>query len=401
MYYQNEVKQLRDAFETYQVVKANTDKIQQWYKNRNMWLLNLSSDSELARLFMKWLLANLKSDSVKSINIDMVWENNVYQAVTYYDPTGSYIAFKLDGYRVSIGSKNAELPSDGDEEVSKNVMRPPPITVRTESIEGRDAVIKLLNRLARVDGHRAGMYYTNTYGDWSRRDMPARPLDSVVLRGDTASVVLNDLKRFLDSEKQYEAIGQPWHRGYIFYGPPGTGKTSFCLALANELSMNLYALSLSSVKSDMKLQQLVASIPANSILVLEDIDVFHVTRDRDSDGEGLTMSGLLNALDGIATPNGLITIMTTNRIENLDEALLRPGRADLTVELNFPDTDQALAAIKRFSPDVFKVKGFPRSEVLKSGVSTAKITGIIKDNLHNDTETLANELNKIFKKEES
>jgi len=59
-------------------------------------------------------------------------------------------------------------------------------------------------------------------------------------------------------------------------------------------------------------------------------------------GEGITLSGLLNALDGVATPHGLITVMTTNHREVLDDALIRPGRVDLDEKIDYATANQAV-----------------------------------------------------------
>ena len=64
----------------------------------------------------------------------------------------------------------------------------------------------------------------------------------------------------------------------------------------------------------------------SGMLLLEDIDVFHAAARRDDDAGSITLSGLLNALDGIATPHGLLTVLTTNTPEVLDHAVVRAGR---------------------------------------------------------------------------
>jgi len=69
--------------------------------------------------------------------------------------------------------------------------------------------------------------------------------------------------------------------------------------------------------------------------LLEDVDVFHSATERDDEGSGVTLSGLLNALDGIATPRGLLTVTTTNDPSALDVAVIRPGRVDLSEQFGY------------------------------------------------------------------
>ena len=77
------------------------------------------------------------------------------------------------------------------------------------------------------------------------------------------------------------------------------------------------------------------------MLLLEDIDVFHAMTERSDDEPGATLATMLNALDGIWTPHGLITVMTTNKKEELDEAVIREGRVDVDEEFTVLDRDQA------------------------------------------------------------
>jgi chaperone BCS1 len=65
----------------------------------------------------------------------------------------------------------------------------------------------------------------------------------------------------------------------------------------------------------------------------------------------VTFSGLLNALDGVRSQEGRILMMTTNHREKLDPALLRPGRADMHVELNYASEKQMRGLFKKFFPD--------------------------------------------------
>lgn len=121
------------------------------------------------------------------------------------------------------------------------------------------------------------------------------------------------------------------------WGPPGTGKTSFILAIAGKLNLNICPLNLtdSSIDDD-TLCTLLSNLPKRSCVLLEDVDAIFVDRDSvNKDNKcNVSFSGLLNALDGVRSTDGRILFMTTNHKEKLDEALLRPGRADIHVKLN-------------------------------------------------------------------
>jgi AAA+ superfamily predicted ATPase len=96
----------------------------------------------------------------------------------------------------------------------------------------------------------------------------------------------------------------------------------------------------------------VQTAPANSLIVMEDVDALF-SRDRASANDGktpLTFSGLLNALDGVCNPEGQVFVLTTNHIERLDPALIRPGRVDLKVRFGTATRQQAAALFVNFYP---------------------------------------------------
>ncbi|KAK4546511.1 hypothetical protein LTR36_001728 [Oleoguttula mirabilis] len=180
---------------------------------------------------------------------------------------------------------------------------------------------------------------------------PSRNLNAVTLDSGVKEQLVKDIEAYLNpkTRKYYSNRGIPWRRGFLFYGPPGTGKTSFTTALAGHFKLDVFMLSLSSsALNDQKLESLFESLPTKCMVTLEDIDSAGIRRE-DMNGEkapkkktkssnengqmveeeqGLTLSGLLNVLDGIHSVEGRIIIITTNNPDSLDEALVRRGRID-------------------------------------------------------------------------
>jgi hypothetical protein len=169
-----------------------------------------------------------------------------------------------------------------------------------------------------------------------------RPLNSLVLAEGVLEEVLADLREFYRAGPWYAERGIPYRRGYLLHGPPGTGKTTMVVALAGELKLSVSVLSLSSrLMTDDALRALVDDLPSATLLLIEDIDcVFKEHRTTDV-LTGVTLSGLLNALDGVSSRDGRVLFMTTNHPERLDPALIRPGRVDLKIELGYATPDQA------------------------------------------------------------
>ena len=173
-------------------------------------------------------------------------------------------------------------------------------------------------------------------GAWQKAlEKPKRAKASVVLDRDLSDFLVADARKFLGRAEWYMRRGIPYRRGYLLSGPPGTGKTSFCQVLAGELDADLCLLTLTdSDLTDTLLAESMRDAPAGSIILLEDVDAVFVERSsaesKSNKRQGVSFSGLLNAIDGVASQEGRIFIMTTNHAEKLDAALKRPGRCDVT-----------------------------------------------------------------------
>jgi mitochondrial chaperone BCS1 len=93
-----------------------------------------------------------------------------------------------------------------------------------------------------------------------------------------------------------------------------------------------------------------AQIPENALLVLEDVDSLF-NEDRKNEDGSLTFSGMLNALDGFLSTDGVLTVMTTNHADRLDAALTRGGRVDRRFNFAKPVPSQIAALFRTFYPD--------------------------------------------------
>ncbi|KAF9028907.1 P-loop containing nucleoside triphosphate hydrolase protein [Hymenopellis radicata] len=207
---------------------------------------------------------------------------------------------------------------------------------------------------------------SNDSGQWKLSSTtPKRSFDSIVLDPAIKDLLLQDAISFLSNRAWYSERCIPFRRGYLLYVPPGSGKTSFISAIAGELGLDVYIISLSQAgMDDAGLTRLFNDLPGNCIALIEDIDAAFTRKvNRDALGNdlpgtmvgwppvqdlGVSLSGLLNALDGIGAKEGRILFATTNKYESLDKALSRPGRMDLHVEFKLAAKYQAEGLFKRF-----------------------------------------------------
>ncbi|OJD22506.1 hypothetical protein ACJ73_06149 [Blastomyces percursus] len=184
---------------------------------------------------------------------------------------------------------------------------------------------------------------------WPVKSTSRRSLESISLAKGRKEEVRNDMYSFLNARSAYAKTERPYRRGYLFNGPPGTGKTSLALALAGKFGLDIYTLSLTGQNmTDDELQWLCSHLPRRCILLIEDIDSAGINREetratqQDSTRQNnqVSLSGLLNAIDGVSSSDGRILVMTTNCRDQLDAALIRPGRVDMEVEFTLASKEQ-------------------------------------------------------------
>jgi chaperone BCS1 len=241
------------------------------------------------------------------------------------------------------------------------------------------AVRELLNEAMNIgrrrDGRLAVFVSIESYWRQSSEVVP-RPIESVILPTGMIENVLDDLTRFLHSEPIYRTRGIPYRRGYLLEGTPGSGKSSLIMALAGYFSRDLYVVNLASPKlTDAGLIELFLAIPEQALVLLEDVDA--ACPNRDSEKRGLTLTGLLNVLDGVVAKEGRLLFMTTNHAERLDAALVRPGRIDKRLRFGPAQQEQVVRLYQRFHPEAHVRRARLFAATVAEGSSMAEVQGML------------------------
>ncbi|CAG9939356.1 unnamed protein product [Clonostachys rosea f. rosea IK726] len=178
---------------------------------------------------------------------------------------------------------------------------------------------------------------------------PPRHGDTLSLPHIKDEVLQRTNQHFLPStELWYLERGLPWKLGFCFHGPPGTGKSSLVHVLASQFEVDIYSMVFTPDMTDISLLVLCSNIPKRCILLIEDIEKSQIkqnirgedAKDSRSD-KGVSLSGLLNLLDGLCARDGRILIMNLNDRSEIDASLVRPGRIDETYEFKNASPFQA------------------------------------------------------------
>ncbi|KAK6852942.1 ATPase [Apiospora arundinis] len=252
----------------------------------------------------------------------------------------------------------------------------------------------------RIHGHDGYRYWR------FKSKSPARPLSSIHLDSAIKKDLLSDIEKYLSpaTRRRYQQRNIPYQRGYLLHGPPGTGKSTLASVLAGRYGLSLYVLQLVHI-DDEDLERLFQDLPSRCIVLMEDIDAAGIDRDEtdsedsgnESDSNGsnsgkkkkksdskkdaktkrkeseCTLSGILNVLDGVGAQEGRIVIMTTNFPDELDEALVRPGRIDKKIYIGYISRKSAAEMfVRMFRPIKKNDKKTSSKSAIKSSSQAVK-----------------------------
>lgn len=354
------------AVAAYEGAQSAFDRIRTAVQNLR-YTVGIRDDNQIYDDVLAWLLADISTTHARKlrVKVERVWrEGEQYDGdlkVVFND--GHERSIRIDGHRVAVRVVQPEIPARNSQTTPMDYgsLREE-IVFTTWTQAGKDAVLDHLRRIhaRRKTDRDPVLRMVNRWGEWqSRADLPPRPLSSVVLPALQKVRIRDDLERFLEAEKRYNELAIPWHRGYLFHGPPGTGKTSLVKALATEFGLDLWYVGLSDLKEESGLMDLLARVSPRAMLLLEDIDTVRIATERDGEQGKISMSSLLNALDGVTTPHGLITVMTTNHFDRLDPAMTRAGRMDVIEQISMPGWADIAELYDRFYGRTLDTHGAP------------------------------------------
>lgn len=194
---------------------------------------------------------------------------------------------------------------------------------------------------------------------WAHKggQLQARSPESLFLKEGQKDSLFGLVGSFLhaDGKKEYEAFNIPYKLNILLHGLPGTGKTSVIRAIASHFATNLMVLPFSQNLNDETLAAAMRYAVRQEcrVMAIEDVDCLFENRKADDTlRTGLTLSGLLNCLDGIPRDcaEGLVVFLTANSTNTLDPALIRTSRLDLSLQFTHADQFQTKACFDFYYP---------------------------------------------------
>lgn len=176
---------------------------------------------------------------------------------------------------------------------------------------------------------------------------------NTIVTDQVEELFIKDLQWFVENEFYFNNKGIPYKRGYLLHGPPGTGKTSMIKAVANHYGMDVYIINMADIEEPSDITRIFEKTKTAEnyhLLCLEDLDkcpIFNYSNAK----RDACIGTLLNELDGLMETSKRVTIVTANDIKMFDKfkALMRPGRIDVKIKLDYCTEKQVIKLYNHFS----------------------------------------------------
>ncbi len=311
------------------------------------WAVSVTTrDQELIRWLGYWMAQSDYGQVCQWLDARTIHADDGLRAVIM--PGFGMHSFKQDGVRYWLDHALEDQGVAGKKSL---------LTIKTIG-KGREPLEVLIGHavgLANEEHRNKNVTYVNDKNGWWMRVRlsPRRSMNSLFLREGLFDEIIGDANGFLRGSDRYLNRGLPYRRGYLLHGPPGNGKSTIIQVLATELNLPIYLLSLTEPEmTDNSLALALGRTPDRCLLVIEDFEKI------DMDQTDITVSGLLNAIDGPLASEGRLLVITANEPDAINKYFLRPGRVDCRWLIDHPEFYTMRQCMARFGVNGTDGEGF-------------------------------------------
>lgn len=323
-------------------------------KRKIIFKVTINQGEQMYDLLNEWFTAH-HTDNFSNISIGLEMNSDGKWKSKYHHHADTFF-LKRNSKRLLV-EKSIKEKSHGD--LLIGVFS----TYEISGYSAKEEVLKLIEEIIAWNNNKSneGIVKIKTayWNNWDvQNTVKPKGFESIFV--DRKQELIDDIEKFLSQEDWYLERNIPYKRGYFISGEPGNGKSALLQAIALTYNKSLNFLSLKDVTSDRDIIQKYSNLNSGDILVLEDVDTFGkelnsreekngpVLSEAPSSGGKMSLSALLNCLDGVFSKHGVIVIATTNHPEKLDEAFLRDGRFDFKMHITNPSKNNVESYLSNF-----------------------------------------------------
>lgn len=333
------------------VLRNIPNQIFKWLKRKTLYTVTIYQQDELFDVLEDWLFENYRNH-YKDVEATLWYDDKIMQPneqpvkeLKFRQEENFFIA-KSDGKKIFISKTKEKL--DKAQSLRE-------IFYRRYVIKGfmaKKQINDLLHRVVAEYNKKKKkevikIYAHDSWGNWTcLHDIIVKSFDNIILKPDQKRLLIEDLESFMLSADWYKSRAIRYKRGFLLHGQPGNGKTTVATGIAEYSARDVYILNLNSLENDGYLVKAFSGLGKNIVLLIEDIDRAFIKRE--SKESKISFSSLLNSFDGVLCKEGIITVITTNCIDQLDEALIREGRMDIRLQIDNPEPEQIKEYIEKF-----------------------------------------------------
>ncbi len=330
-------------------VKTNLTALYNKFYGKIFTSVSVHSLDSLYVPLISWLRENNFDKDCKSFRYMTIYDHKTERDTPLFGPNyGTYsMWYQGKPLWVTVAQSDAKVTDDAPSHVQ--TMETITLTSLSKGNVVQEIILAVYKDWKRKpQKHIEVKAYDGNY--WRKaKSLPKSRASGVILAEGVLESLEKELNVWSHSKEWYTSRDVPYRRGYLFHGSPGTGKTSLVKHLAKFLNYNIYVCMAEALSQDNFFKSL-SEVPKNTIILIEDIDCLYTNRHSSRAGL-IDFASLLNGLDGLVAVEDIVLIMTTNNLDHLDKALIRPGRIDKLVEIGLCTTEQAQRLFLKFFPE--------------------------------------------------